>query len=109
MRVRHQSLHTHLVRFSIATGIFLLLSVGRAAAQAPGGLVLWNTLGSQTEIENSEVGLNGTITGGGFGPGMFGGAYRADFTQDLRRSYRPPQHVSYPLNWEKTPKRRRTR
>ena len=27
------------MRFSIATGIFLLLSVGRAAAQAPGGLV----------------------------------------------------------------------
>ncbi len=53
----------------------------------PDSLVLWNKLGSVPEIETSEVGLNGMITGGGFGPGMFGGAYRADFTQDLEASF----------------------
>ena len=87
MRIQRHSLQTHLVWFSLVIGISLPLSVGRAAAQAPGGLVLWNRLGSQTEIENSEIGLDGTITGGGFGTGMFGGAYRADFTQDLQASF----------------------
>lgn len=52
-------------------------------AGGPPSLVLWNKLGSQMEIETSAVGLNGTITGGGFGPGMFGGAYVAQFDEDL--------------------------
>ena len=50
-------------------------------------LVLWNKLGSQTEIENSEVGLDGTFSGGGFVGGMFGNAYSADHTQDLLVSF----------------------
>ena len=53
----------------------------------PDSLVLCNRLGSVQEIENSEVGLNGTITGGGFGPGVFGSAYRADATEDLLVSF----------------------
>ena len=46
------------------------------------GLVLWNRLGSQTEVENSDVGLNGTFKGGGFVQGVFGNAYIADYTQN---------------------------
>ena len=63
-----------------------ILFAGQVSAAEP-GLVLCNRLGSVQEIENSEVGLDGTIIGGGFGPGMFGGAYRADFTQDLEASF----------------------
>jgi hypothetical protein len=47
----------------------------------PGGLVLWNTMGSQMEIENSEKGLNGAFNGGRFVEGMFGNAYMADHGQ----------------------------
>ena len=68
------------------TAIFLLSIVPMVpvAHADPGhGLVLWNKLGSQTEIENSEVGLDGTFSGGGFVGGMFGNAYSADHTQDL--------------------------
>ncbi|RPJ23322.1 MAG: hypothetical protein EHM35_17380, partial [Planctomycetaceae bacterium] len=51
-------------------------------AQGPSTVVLWNRLGSQTEVENSEVGLDGTFHGGGFVDGVFGGAFTADYTQD---------------------------
>lgn len=44
--------------------------------EVPGrGLVLWNKLGAQAEIENSEVGLDGTFLGGSFVEGMFGNAF----------------------------------
>ena len=39
-----------------------LAGPGRASAGAPQGvLTLWNKLGSQTEIEQSEAGPNGTV------------------------------------------------
>lgn len=68
---------------------FVILA-GPASAGAPqataqpqsGVLTLWNTLGSQTEIENSEAGPNGTFLGGSFSPGMFGNGFTADYTQD---------------------------
>ncbi len=50
---------------------------GRASQAIPIGLNLWNKLGSRSEIENSEVGLDGTFNGGRFTAGMFGGAYLA--------------------------------
>lgn len=60
-----------------------LLSVGIAllASPARGEVVLWNTLDSQAEVENSRIGLDGTFGGGTFVPGMspaFGSAYRVD-------------------------------
>jgi hypothetical protein len=63
----------------------LLAMLGTTIAQGPvpGGLVLWNKLGSQAEIENSQVGLDGTFGGGGFVEGMFGNAYSANHDQDL--------------------------
>jgi probable HAF family extracellular repeat protein len=45
-------------------------------------LVLWNTLGSQREIEHSAVGPDGTIAGGGFTEGKYGNAYLADHTEN---------------------------
>ncbi len=47
------------------------------------GLVFWNRLGSQAEIESSEIGLNGTVIGGGFTNGMFGSAYVARYDEDM--------------------------
>jgi hypothetical protein len=46
-----------------------------------GNLVLWNTLGSETEVENSQVGLNGSFNGYGnasFVPGISGNALIAN-------------------------------
>ncbi|MCB0062366.1 MAG: thrombospondin type 3 repeat-containing protein, partial [Caldilineaceae bacterium] len=51
-------------------------------ANTPTGLVLWNRLGSQREIETSEVGLNGTFLGGRFVPGMFGNAYSVNYNEN---------------------------
>jgi hypothetical protein len=70
-----QSLTIALVLCVIAT-----MSIGQFAHAQPEGLVLWNKLGSQTEVENSEIGLDGTFSGGGFGPGKFGNAYVVDVT-----------------------------
>ncbi|MDD4872626.1 MAG: cohesin domain-containing protein [Kiritimatiellae bacterium] len=55
-----------------------------ASANAPtNGLVFWNKLGSQYEVEHSEVGLSGVVTNGGFtNSGMFGGCYVAGYDQD---------------------------
>jgi hypothetical protein len=66
-------------RTTRATSIALALAcvLATSAARAD-GVVLWNTLGSVDEIENSEVGLDGTFEGGGFlqGPApAFGAAY----------------------------------
>jgi hypothetical protein len=68
---------------SLALALLVISLAGPAYTQAyPEGLVFWNKLGSQTEIENSEVGLDGTFGGGGFVTGMFGNAFSADYTQD---------------------------
>ena len=64
-----------LVSVSIVTTI-----ADTASAQARSGdLVLWNRLGSQSEIENSEIGLDGTYGGGDFVEGVFGQAYQVDY------------------------------
>ena len=73
--------------FRLTTVLCAAIVSAPNALANPDSLVLCNRLGSVEEIENSEVGLDGTITGGGFGPGMFGGAYRADFTEDLLASF----------------------
>jgi hypothetical protein len=54
------------------------------ASDAPAGLTLWNTLGSAEEITHSQVGPNGTVSGGSFVPGRFGNAYAADHTQHMQ-------------------------
>jgi hypothetical protein len=65
-----------------------ILGIALRAEAIPESVLLWNTLGSSTEIENSEVGPDGTYGGGtGFpvGPpaaqGDFENAYEADATQ----------------------------
>ncbi|MBN1583924.1 MAG: hypothetical protein JXA89_24665 [Anaerolineae bacterium] len=45
-------------------------------------LVLWNRLGSEAEVLNSQVGPGGTLLGGSFVEGMFGNAFSANYTQD---------------------------
>lgn len=65
---------------TILGSMLLLLGFG-ASQPARGEVVLCNTLGSQAEVENSAIGLDGTFNGGGFTPGMsaaFGDAYTVD-------------------------------
>ena len=50
--------------------------------EGPAGLILWNKLGSQHEVENSAVGEDGTFMGGGFTAGKFGNAYMAQYDED---------------------------
>lgn len=55
------------------------------AAQSPTnepGLVLWNGLGSQAEIEDSFVGLDGSYLGGQFTSGKVGGAYIVNYNEN---------------------------
>ena len=74
---------TRAVQFIALMAILLTPLAGTAGAGAPQGvLTLWNKLGSQTEIEQSEAGPNGTFLGGSFSPGMFGNGFTADYTQD---------------------------
>jgi hypothetical protein len=63
--------------------VMSIMVISQSAYALPMELVLWNKLGSQTEVENSEVGLNGTFGGGSFVEGYFGNAYIADYTQDF--------------------------
>jgi hypothetical protein len=64
--------------------VVVVLAINQYAYAQPEGLLLWNKLGSQTEVEDSEVGPDGTFTssaGNGFiEEGMFGGAYVVDHT-----------------------------
>ncbi len=73
--------HPNLFKLMGFLTMTVLAVTGAATATAQGNLVLWNKLGSQSEIENSSVGLHGTFSGGGFVAGMFGDAFVADYTQ----------------------------
>ena len=55
------------------------LAGGALAQSCTGDLVLWNRLGSQAQIQNSEIGLDGTYGGGDFVDGVFGQAYQVDY------------------------------
>ncbi|KAA3611837.1 MAG: hypothetical protein DWQ01_07060 [Planctomycetota bacterium] len=74
------SAYAHGLLLTFLTAIFLSWS---PSAFGQEGLVLWNRLGSQQEVENSAVGLNGSFAGGSFVPGVSGNAFRADHSQDL--------------------------
>ena len=52
-------------------------------SQGLDGLVLWNRLGSTEQVENSEVGAPGIMSGGSFTTGVFGDAYLASHDEDL--------------------------
>ncbi len=61
-------------------GVFVLGTVGSSNAlpATPPGLVLWNKLGNQTEVLNSEVGVGFAISSEPevkFFPGVYGGAF----------------------------------
>lgn len=72
-----------LIGIVLVTGLALVMaSMAVAQEPTPAGLVLWNKLGSQAEIEDSEVGLDGTFNGGSFVEGRFGTAYMANYAQD---------------------------
>lgn len=66
---------------------------GRGHAGAE-GLVLWNRLGSEAEIEASEVGPAGVCTGGEFVEGKFGGAIKVGPSRDGVASF--PKEVIRP-------------
>ncbi len=54
------------------------------------GLVLWNRLGSESEVRNSEVGSNGLASAGAFVPGVFGNAFEL--------SSQATQGVTFPID-----------
>lgn len=56
----------------------------------PLALVLWNRLGGVDEVAASEVGPAGTLAGGTFLPGVFGGAWRASAADASLYYQRPP-------------------
>ena len=63
--------------------VFLVVVVMTSALYAADPrLVLWNRLGSESEILTSEVGPPGAFSGGSFVPGRFGDAYSATHTED---------------------------
>ncbi len=61
------------------------------------GLTLWNRLGDAGEVAASEIGPDGTLAGGTFVPGVFGGAWRAT-ASDATTYYGPPdmRGLSFP-------------
>jgi len=66
----------------------LLLGVFLPAPTWADSIVLWNKLGSVEEVEDSAWGsYDGTVTGAGFTAGKFGGAYIADYSEDLLLSF----------------------
>jgi hypothetical protein len=67
--------------------IAVLMVSAVCSTTAMGSLVLWNRLGSAQQVQHSEVGLGGTVTGGQFVPGMFDGAFSADYSQPLQVTF----------------------
>lgn len=62
------------------------------------GLTFWNRLGDAGEVAASEIGPDGTLVGGTFVQGVFGGAWRAtstDATQDSDAEV-PIRGISFP-------------
>ena len=53
----------------------------------PGNLVMWNTLGSEEEVQNSRIGPGGTVAGGRFVEGKFGMAYEAQRSENYLVSF----------------------
>lgn len=67
---------------TVAFSLSVVFSLPANLRAQSGRVVLWNKLGSVDEIENSEIGVGGTVAGGGFTTGLFGNAYLADFDED---------------------------
>jgi hypothetical protein len=60
----------------LAMGLMLIVVAGTAAG-TPQGLVLWNKLGSDDQIQNSEIGPNGMIIGNiSYFPAKFGNGFK---------------------------------
>jgi uncharacterized repeat protein (TIGR02543 family) len=59
------------------------------------GLLLWNRLGSTNEVNNSEIGPNGTLNAGRFVDGPFGKAIELNMQEQLGVTF-PPQMVPSP-------------
>src|SRR5262249_30018482 len=57
------------------------------ASMVRGNMTLWNTLDDANAVATSLVGPGGTMTGGSFTAGRFGGAYTADHTQPFGLSF----------------------
>lgn len=80
---------------SFSAMILVALVLGSTALSAQANqIVLWNKLGSEKEILNSEIGLNGNIVGGNFTyePGQFGNGFVRQSTGDqyVTFSFSPP-------------------
>jgi len=59
------------------------------------GLVLWNRLGSTNEVNNSEIGPNGTLNAGRFVDGPFGKGIELNMQEQMGVTF-PPQIVPGP-------------
>jgi hypothetical protein len=59
------------------------------------GLVLWNRLGSESEVKHSRVGLAGTLNGGRFVPGRFGNGIELNMNEQYGVTF-PVETVSGP-------------
>ena len=55
-------------------GLTLLLVAFRSHGQTPPGLVLWNQMGSSSEVQSSRIGPDGAFASGKFVAGVFGSA-----------------------------------
>lgn len=73
--------------FLLALIVLMFSEIPSGWAQANNGVVFWNKLGSDEEIQNSVIGPSGTRTGGAFTAGKFGGAYLADHTEDGKLTF----------------------
>jgi hypothetical protein len=67
--------------------VFLVLGWVPAVWAQLNGVVLWNKLGNDQEVQTSIIGPGGTRTGGAFTPGKFGGAYLATYTEDCQLTF----------------------
>ena len=74
----------------VTTMVVSLLLCGSAS----GSLILWNKLGSQTEVENSEIGPDGMIVGSNAAFGVFQESCRLKFKFMPPYFYQPLIYLS---------------
>jgi hypothetical protein len=68
-----------LILISVFLSWFIITSIEANNELIQKDLVLWNTLDSKTEVENSQVGPGGLLGEGHFETGRFGTAYSIDY------------------------------
>ena len=79
----------------VAVGIEHIRALRVVAGGAQKGLVLWNRLGSESEVENSRVGPGGKLNAGRFVPGKFGNGIELNMQEQYGVTF-PVETVSGP-------------